>query len=259
MELHVSEVKGEKRIFTGIVRDVTELKQAHERAMQAERLAAIGEMSAGLAHESRNALQRSQACLEMLRREIANQPSALDLVGRIQQAQNHLLQLYEETRAYAAPVVLNRERCDLRTIALKAWDHLQASRKHRQVKLQSEPGKVDSHAEVDPMQTEQVFRNIFENALQAAADSVEIEVLWPNAELDGRPALQLTVRNDGPALTPDQRRRLFEPFYTTRTHGTGLGMTIVKRIIEFHGGKIQIGPDSGRGVEFLITLPRSKP
>ncbi|MCZ6684295.1 MAG: PAS domain S-box protein, partial [Planctomycetota bacterium] len=105
--------QGEITALLGITRDITEQKRAEERALQAERLAAIGETIAGLAHESRNAFQRSQACLEMLALELENRPDQLELVDRTQRALDHLHRLYEEVRDYAAPINLDRQSCDL--------------------------------------------------------------------------------------------------------------------------------------------------
>ncbi|MHC5050234.1 MAG: PAS domain S-box protein [Planctomycetota bacterium] len=96
--------------------NVTELRDAQERVVQAERLAGIGEMIAGLAHESRNALQRMQACLEMLSLEVEDRAEALDYVRRIQKAQDYLSQLYDEVRNYAAPLKLEMQECDLRRL-----------------------------------------------------------------------------------------------------------------------------------------------
>ncbi len=93
--------------------DITELEHAQQKMVQSERLAAIGQMMAGLAHESRNALQRSKACLEMLAIEDEGRGESLELIARIQRAQDHLAMLYEEVRQYAAPINLRRERCDL--------------------------------------------------------------------------------------------------------------------------------------------------
>src|SRR5262249_58461376 len=102
-------------LLTG--QDVTALREAQQKALQAERLAAIGQMVAGLAHESRNALQRSQACLSLLELRLRDQPEALDLLGRLQQAQDDLHRLYEGVRHYAAPIRLDRRVCDL----ARAW------------------------------------------------------------------------------------------------------------------------------------------
>ena len=104
--------------------DVTELNLAQHRLVQTERLAAIGQMITGLAHESRNAFQRSQACLEMLGLEVQDRPAALDLIQRIQRAQDHLHHLYEEVRSYAAPIHLERVVCRLDVIWRVTWRYL---------------------------------------------------------------------------------------------------------------------------------------
>jgi hypothetical protein len=137
--------------------DITALKQAQERTLQAERLAAIGQMVAGLAHESGNALARSQACLEMLAMEVEDRPEALNLIARIQKAQNHLQQLYGEVRNYAAPLKLEHQRQSLRSIWRQAWANL-AERQHgRTASLQEECEGVDLHCLVDAFRLEQVF------------------------------------------------------------------------------------------------------
>jgi signal transduction histidine kinase len=103
---------------------------------------------------------------------------------------------------------------------------------------------------------EQVFRNVLENALAACRDPVEVTVTAAADTLDGQPALLVSVRDNGPGLNAEQRKRIFEPFYTTKTKGTGLGMAIAKRIVEAHGGRIAVGPGTGRGAEILLLLPR---
>src|SRR5262249_59810894 len=123
--------RGRPRGAVGAFQDVTEQKRAQERAVQTERLAAIGQMMTGLAHESGNALARSQACLEMLALEVQDRPEALELIGRVQKAQDHLKQLYEEVRGYAAPVKLQREPWDLSLVWRQAWDSLALQRQGR--------------------------------------------------------------------------------------------------------------------------------
>jgi signal transduction histidine kinase len=239
--------------------DITTLKQAQERTLQAERLAAIGQMMTGLAHESGNALARSQACLEMLVMEVEDRPEALDLVARIQKAQDHLRQLYEEVRGYAAPLKLAREVWPLKTIWRQAWGHLAVLRQGRNAALREEGDGLDITATVDPFRMEQVFRNIMENSLAACKDPVEIAIQVTRTMQEGQPMLTLAVRDNGPGLNPEQRQRIFEPFFTTKTKGTGLGMAIAKRIIEAHGGQIAVSARPLPGAEILITLPRDNP
>jgi two-component system sensor kinase FixL len=243
-----------------IGQDVTALKQAQERTLQAERLAAIGQMVAGLTHESGNALARSQACLEMLALETQDRPEALALVGRVQKAQDHLQQLYDEVRNYATPLILEREPGRLDGVWRQAWANLAMRRQGREARLSEECAGVDTRCAIDAFRIEQVFRNLFENALAACRDPVEVTVRCEETTLEGRPALLASVRDNGPGLSAEQRRRIFEPFFTTRTKGTGLGMAIAQRIVEAHGGRIAVGPDactSAGGAEILITLPRN--
>jgi signal transduction histidine kinase len=248
--------RGQARGAIGAFIDISERKRSQERALQTERLAAIGQMVTGLAHESGNALQRSQACLEMLELEVQDRPEALDLVARIQKAQDHLRQLYDEVRGYAAPLKLERDRWDLAGIWRQAWANLALPRQGRQAVLREQTGEIDVHCVVDHFRLEQVFRNILENALAACQDPVEINVVCAPAIVDGKPAVRVAVHDNGPGLSPEQRQRIFEPFFTTKTKGTGLGMAIAKRIVEAHGGQIALGPEAGRGAEILITLPR---
>lgn len=252
-------LKGPQHRIVGLLsigHDITALRDAQEQLVQAERLAAIGEAMTGLAHESRNALQRSQACLEMLASRVEDRPEALDLIARIQAAQDHLHHLYEEVREYAAPLVLRPELQDLRQLLQEAWGLTAALREGRQVRLRETGTEADTQCYVDGFAVQQVFRNIFENALDAGRDPLEIDVVFAAVEHETQPAVCVAIRDNGPGLTPEQLRRIFDSFYTTKTHGTGLGMAIAKRVIEAHGGRIEARSLSGTGAELLLTLPR---
>jgi signal transduction histidine kinase len=246
--------QGKPRGAIGAFLDVTERKRAQERTLQTERLAAIGQMMTGLAHESGNALARSQSCLEMLSWEVEDRPEALDLIQRIQKAQDHLRQLYDEVRGYAAPLKLEREAWSVAGIWRQAWENLALARKGRVAALRELPGTCDLHCSVDQFRLEQVFRNIFDNALAACADPVQISIQCDETRLAGRPALRVTVRDNGPGLSAEQQQRIFDPFFTTKTKGTGLGMAIAKRILEAHAG--QIAARTNHGAEIVLVLPR---
>jgi PAS domain S-box-containing protein len=238
--------------------DVTALKLSQERTLQSERLAAIGQMVTGLAHESGNALARSQACLEMLALDVQDRPEALELLGRVQSAQNHLQQLYDEVRNYAAPLRLERESWPLDVVWRQAWQNLAVRRQGRVAQLSEEADGVDLNCSIDPFRLEQVFRNIFENSLAACRDPVDICIRCTDTTQDGVPALQVSVRDNGPGLSAEVRRRIFDPFFTTKTKGTGLGMAIARRIVEAHGGQIAADP-VGPGAEIHLLLARDLP
>jgi PAS domain S-box-containing protein len=236
--------------------DITFLKEAQKRALQAQRLATIGQVVAGLAHESRNALQRSQACLEMLALAVRDRPEALALIGRLQNAQDHLHHLYEDVRGFAGPITLEKIPCDIGKIWREAWAHLEPAHKDRQAELRETVECVDLRCIADPFRLGQVFHNVLENAVAAGAPPILINIRVTPADLDSQPALRIAIGDNGPGIAQEQRPKVFEPFYTTKTKGTGLGMAIARRIIEAHGGQISIGEADPPGAVFLITLPR---
>jgi signal transduction histidine kinase len=230
--------------------------EAKARSLETERLAAIGQVSAGLTHESRNALQRGQASLEMLRREVQDRPAALQLIAQLEQAQDDLLHLFEGVGEYAAPMKLQLKKQCLDTVVQGTWEQLRGMRGQRVIDFRLDGRGMNTSCEIDGRRLSQVFRNILENSLLACTDPVGIDVSFQEAMLGERAALRISLRNNGPPLTWEERRKIFEAFFTTRTHGSGLGMAIAKRIVEAHGGWLEVGPPEQQGVEILITLPR---
>jgi two-component system sensor kinase FixL len=258
---------GDQKWFTGIVHDLTEQKQAEKRAMQSERLAAIGQMMTVLTHESRNSLQLSQANLEMLVVELeelqksnstANSrvAEAIDFTERIQVAQNRLQRLFNELRDFAAPISLDREVYNLEPLVGQVLNELSSLHTDRQIRLRHQTNGVNLRCAVDSFRMHQVFRNILENSIVACPDPVKLDVAWSPSHLNGTPALRVTTHDNGPGLTAEQKQKCFEPFFTTRNGGTGLGLAITRRIVEAHGGQIAAQGNGSSGAEFVITLPR---
>jgi len=237
--------------------DWTERRQDQERLLRAERLAAIGQMIAGLAHESRNALQRIQSCSEMLELEIGDRSEPLRLLRRIQEAQDTLLRLFDDVRGYSAPIQLELARGDVSAAWREAWQSLERERRHRQAVLRERVDGVDLQVEMDRFRLVQVFRNLLENSLAACTDPVEVVVTARETAWGEESALELEVRDNGPGLTPTARQVVFEPFFTTKTKGTGLGMAIAHRIVDAHGGTLAVGAHEGPGAAFVMTLPRA--
>lgn len=257
LRLAVGEFRlGSRRMFTGIAHDLSEQRRAEQRAKQAERLAAIGQMLSVLSHESRNALQLTQANLEMLALEVEDRPELLDYVSGIQSAQNRLLRLFDELRAFSAPISIDREPCNLQNLVGRVLNELSSLHADKRIRLRHWADGVDLTCPVDPFHMHQVFRNILENSLAASPDPVRIAVAWSPVELNGTPALRATLRDNGPGLAEEQKQKVFEPFFTTKKCGSGLGLAITRRIVEAHGGQIAAGGNGHGGAEFVITLPR---
>lgn len=257
VHLAVSEftVRGEQ-YFTGIVRDLTELERVQKQLLQAERLAAIGQMVTGLAHESRNALQRAQACLDMLSLDLQDQKEQLDLARRATTALQDLHRLYEEVRGYAAPIHLEFRECDLAAIWHKEWENLAAARKGKQIELVDSADSQPLCCEVDVHRFEQVMRNILENAIHACGTEGRISVRCRESLYAAQPAAMITIEDNGTGMTPEVAAQIFEPFFTTKQKGTGLGMAIVHRILTAHHGAITAQPLKSGGTQIVLHIPR---
>ncbi len=246
--------------------DITELEEAQRQAVRAERLAAVGRVMASIAHESRNLLQQGQACLDRLSWKLQDRPEALALLDRLRRCQADLAHLLEDVRGYAGPLRLELAPCELRAVLRQAWDEVRSGHAGRSAALH-ESGSAAAVCPADRFRLLQVFRNLLDNAFAACPAAVEVWAHWSEAAPPEAPhgVVRLSLRDNGPGLGEEQRRRLFEPFYTTKRQGTGLGLTIARRVVQAHGGDITVaappggGPGEGRGAEFIIHLPRELP
>ncbi|NND96762.1 MAG: PAS domain S-box protein, partial [Pirellulaceae bacterium] len=232
--------------------DITDLLSSQKREMQSKRLAAIGETMAALSHESRNALQRILAGVEMLSCEIKQDSPAFGDLQMIKRATSDLNELLEEVRSYGGPIQLHVEPTTLSKLAQRAWKHLDRVHGPRDARMVEHFLESNSLLTVDVMRMEQVFRNLFENALDACSDPVKIEI---SCQFPDQDSIQILVHDNGPGLDHEQHEKLFEPFYTTKSAGTGLGMSICRRIIEAHRGSISVGPSTA-GTTIVIEIPR---
>jgi signal transduction histidine kinase len=237
------------------LRRIIDMREAGQRVAHAERLAAMGQMLTVLSHESRNKLQLAMTCLELLALQVEGRPQALGLVRKIERAHQHLLQLCEDVRGYAAPVQVHREQHDVLSIVLDAWKSVLPLQKGRAVRFNTNQQGEPLCCAVDRSRLEQVFRNILENALAACCDPVEITCRLCEAELNNERAARIELQDNGPGLSREQHLKIFDPFFTTKSDGTGLGMAICKQIIEAHGGTIGVESPSCGGAKFIITLP----
>ncbi|NOZ39005.1 MAG: PAS domain S-box protein [Planctomycetes bacterium] len=256
IHLAVSEVKfADRRLFTGIIQDRTEQKESHRRLVQSERLAVLGEAMARLAHESRNPLQRIQIAVETARLHCEADSSLANQLDSIERASDGLDALFDELKNYAAPLNLEKERVSLVTIWREAWRATSRSRRGREAELLEHVGDTEPVCYLDRYRMGQVLRNLFENSLSACQDPVQVEIGVSETHTDSATSWKLRIRDNGPGLNKQQQERIFEPFYTTKTKGTGLGMAIAHRILEAHEGKISVGRVD-QGAEFIIELPR---
>ena len=163
--------------------------------------------------------------------------------------------MLDEVRSFAAPIQLERSTCELTNTWREAWNLLETVHRDRDAALDEDAEIVDVKVSADRFRLVQLFRNLLENSLAACSDPVRISIRCREVTHNDRPALEISVCDNGPGLSPDARQSVFEPFFTTKTKGTGLGMAIARQIVDAHGGRIKLGA-AACGAEFVITLPR---
>jgi signal transduction histidine kinase len=136
----------------------------------------------------------------------------------------------------------------------EVWQEVRSAFPDREAELREEVA-TEPTCVADRFRLAQVFRNVLENSFAACDGPVRVDVTCREEREGGQAGIRLSFRDHGPGLNEEQRQRLFEAFYTTKASGTGLGMTIARRIVEAHNGRITIG-DSYPGAEFVLWLPR---
>lgn len=237
-----------------------EIDSSQMKMMENERLAAIGQMVAGLAHESRNAFQRSHACLAELTLDLQDMPDSLALVHKVQRALDDLNRLLEEVRGYSAPIILKRRECDLEALVNGSWQQIvDAKKKPAESRFELKVADdVPKSFFVDHSRLTQVIRNLFENALYAGGPGAHVvaEIAAVRLESGEIAAVTISISDNGSGVPKEQREEIFVPFVTTKTKGTGLGLAICRRIVEAHDGQIHVGEGQDDGAKFVISLPR---
>ncbi|MEY2784358.1 MAG: hypothetical protein RL277_562 [Planctomycetota bacterium] len=238
-------------------RDISEIKRAQKQETAMLRaLASVGEQAAVLAHEIKNPITSVNLALRAVADQIGEDQQVIleDLVQRMQR----LEQLMRRTLAFAKPLELRREVLDARKLLEESISH---------IRVELAKGGADARIECEPPQIpfvgdahhlEEVISNLVRNAVEAKGIGARIHI---RACLESHHWLHVTIDDNGPGIPPELRVSLFKPFVTTKRKGTGLGLAIVKKIVEEHGGTIQIDDAPAGGARFVLRLPTgiSKP
>jgi len=246
---------------------VIESSQAYERVKERDRLAALGEMSAGLAHEIRNPLGAIKGAAQLLvTSESASSPENLEFLNIIIEEANRLNNVVTRFLDYARserPGGEGADKVDLNNVVRKTVQLLQQQQDPlKSVELRVRIDEQLPMVAGDPESLLQVFLNLGQNALQAMPDGGVLEILTTRrrrSRLGYGQFSEVRFRDTGVGIPRDRLKKLFIPFYTTKQKGTGLGLAISHRIINQHGGTIEVRSTIGQGSTFSVFLPAAEP
>jgi two-component system sensor histidine kinase HydH len=238
-----------------ILRDLREIKLLEEKVRRSEKLAAIGKLASGVAHEIRNPLSSIRGFAQFLNHSLKDRPQEQEYAATMVAEVDRINRVVSDLLTFSRPMEAEPALTDITELVEHTLRLVQADARSRKAHLHIKVSDV-SELPVDANQMTQALLNLLLNALHAVSAEGHIEI---GAELDPSDSrLKLWVEDDGTGIAPDQLEKIFEPFFTTKEKGTGLGLAIVHKIVENHNGEIGVespAPGKSRGCRFTIRIP----
>jgi two-component system sensor histidine kinase HydH len=236
------------------------LERAHAETRRSERLAALGQLTAGLAHEIRNPLGIIKGSAEMLNQKLASaNPLAAELAGYISSEVNRLSALVSRFLDFARPLQAETRPMEVTEVLDKALRPVEEQWRGGKVTVERAYPKGLPLVPLDATLCEQVFVNLVQNAFEAMGEdggTLRLEVA--QREDGNRRGVEVRIQDSGPGISPELREQIFNPFVTTKSTGVGLGLSIVSQIMDEHHGSIRLLDTGGQGAGFGLFFPLSK-
>ena len=252
-------------------KQVAMVRRAERRARSAERLAELGSMTSGLAHEIKNPLSTIGLNIQLLAEALAELEADAEERGRLERRVGTLQREIERLRDiltdfldFAGEKKLSPAPTDLNAMIDELADFFHPQAERQKVRIFVTPASQHVEALVDGPLIKQAVLNLLLNALQAMGEpdkqgskqgTREIYMRTELGEDDGHPVARLRVADTGPGMDSETMTRIFTPYFTTKSGGTGLGLPTSRRIVEEHGGRIEVHSEQDRGTEFTLVLP----
>jgi len=236
-----------------LLSDLTELSSLQKQMQLRENLAALGELSAGIAHEFKNALATISGYAQMIHSDPAA-PDTSENAGKILDQTRNVTHVVTEFLRYARPLDISAENVSLPPLVDRAVSEIRELFPQVRISIEGEFSGVAG----DDGLLRQVLLNLVRNAAEAAmavSNHPAVTVLGEVAGSGSEPSQRIFIRDNGPGVAPEALPKLFLPFFTTKANGTGLGLAIVQKILLQHGGQIEARNGNGGGAEFILSLP----
>jgi two-component system, NtrC family, sensor histidine kinase PilS len=241
-----------------IFQDLTPVKQMEERIRIADRLAGVGELAAGLAHEIRNPLASITGSSQMLRETADLADTSRTLLDIIERESTRLNGLISDFLVYAGPKLKNVGPVEMAGLAAEIVEAVRAGEAREKGVIVENPATRDSFVEGDAEQLRQVLWNLVRNAVQATPRGGTVTLDLLSQLRHGQQYVVVAVSDTGTGIAPDALGKIFNPFFTSKAEGTGLGLAISQRIIHYHRGFIEVRSSPGSGSVFSVFLPERK-
>jgi two-component system sensor histidine kinase PilS (NtrC family) len=246
-----------------IFQDLTELRQMQEQVRRMDRLAVAGELAAGIAHEIKNPLASLSGSIQMLRDEVEFGPVQQRLMNITLREAERLNALVNEFLLFSRPEKTVDQSVDVSKVINDTLEMLKNSPElSRPIRIQRDFTE-DLWVHIDAQRLQQVIWNLVLNAVQEMRNSGRLSISTRIHSEDGvgnaqERLAEISISDTGPGIPPENHGKVFDPFFTTKDNGTGLGLTIVHRIVENYDGKISLQSESRKGTTFTLHFPLAK-
>jgi len=242
-------------------KDLTRVEQLEERERLRDRLAALGEMAAAIAHEVKNPLAGIEVMAGLLRRKIPDIPEAQSALTDIIAEAKMANAIVQEVLEFVRPIRLQMEHTGIDGALQAAVQLAETKAKRGVIAVSIDAPAALPQIQGDHYQLTQLFTNLLINAYEAMDGkgrvNIGVSAVRQDDGGDGREAVRIEMADDGPGMPEDVANRVFDPFYTTKAQGSGLGLAIVRKIVDAHDGQIDLRTTPGTGTLVRVTLPVS--
>jgi two-component system sensor histidine kinase HydH len=259
LEVNTSFLTGELGEITGVVaeiRDVTEIKNLNEEIARNKRLTALGKLSAGIAHEIRNPLSSIRGLAQFVYNSFSKTDERKEDLNTIIQEVDRLNKLVVQVLDYAKVKELNLTYFSINNLVSKMVELFKQEIKNKQIRFYLKLSPDISEIQADEDQIRQILMNIIINAIQAISEKGEIKIKTEKCLIKGSSGLKLTIEDNGVGIPEKDLNQIFDPFFSTKEQGSGLGLSIVYKLVEGHQGEIKVESKEGEGTKFIIYLPQ---
>ena len=263
----LSQVRDDRGRVTGATlffKDLTRVEQLEERERLRDRLAALGEMAAAIAHEVKNPLAGIEVMSGLLKRQLAENQDAQSILADIIKEAKMANAIVVEVLDFVRPIRLQVEPVSLAGVVRDAVTMAEGHKQRGDIRVTVNVPEALPEVQGDPHQLRQIFTNLLANAFEAMGGTGLVEIaaveVAPEEEVvvggePNGPMIQIEVADNGPGVPPDVVEKIFSPFFTTKPQGSGLGLAIVRKIVDAHDGRIDVAARPGGGTRFRVTIP----
>lgn len=253
-------LRDEKENIIGLVlvlTDLSELKKIQQEISLKQKMASLGEISAGLAHELRNSMGALLGYCRIMRKGIKQGNALYPIVESITAESLTLENLLKRFLDFAKPLEAKWVKLDLGELIRDSLKS--AIEKKADIKFHYKPEGDFKDFTGDPLLLRQVFQNLLQNSIEAIGDKGEVRILLQKIIDNREPFIKITIQDNGSGIPEENHANIFKPFFTSKEKGIGLGLSLVKKIIDLHKGRIEVESEPGKETIFTIFLPLNQP